>query len=214
MEHNFFEPQPVKDADVYLMRMILHDWPDEKAVAILKHLAEAKKDGGRIVIMDMVLPVPGTGSPTLEAALRQKDLTMRQVLQAHEREVEDWHSLVSKADARLRIIAIRQPEGSQYVFSEGLCGHEAADPDSGIPSLKSRSMNFWGREMGVFGRYKYHEDRMQAEKNEGSWRQNAVSNRKYLSGRDWAADHHLPEMQFPMSHDLIIVYSTTLPSTT
>lgn len=115
VEHDFFTPQPVKDADVYLLRMILHDWPDEKAVAILKHIAEAMKEGSRIFIMDMVLPAPGSGSPTLEAALRQKDLTMRQVLHARERELEDWRTLVTEADARLRIVAVRQPEGSQYV---------------------------------------------------------------------------------------------------
>ena len=104
------------DADIYLLRMILHDWPDDKPVEILKHLSKARKEGSRILIMDMVLPAPRTGSATLEAALRQKDLTMRQVLHAHEREVEDWHALVTKVDTRLRIVSIRQPEGSQYVF--------------------------------------------------------------------------------------------------
>lgn len=115
----------MKDADVYLLRMILHDWPDDKAVTILKRIAEAMKEGSRILIMDMVLPAQGTCSPTLEAALRQKDLMMRQVLRAHEREVEDWQELVAKTGGRLRIVAIRQLESSQYV-SQIQSGHSSA----------------------------------------------------------------------------------------
>jgi len=62
LEHDFFTPQPVKDADVYLLRMIIHDWADADAVRILKELTKVMKEGSRIVIMDMVLPTPGTSS--------------------------------------------------------------------------------------------------------------------------------------------------------
>ncbi|KAI9707017.1 MAG: hypothetical protein M1820_004605 [Bogoriella megaspora] len=118
LEHDFFTPQPVKDADVYLLRMIIHDWPDVDAVRILKELAEVMKEGSRILIMDMVLPSPGTTSSTFEAALRQKDLMMRQVLNAKEREVEDWHMLVEKVDKDLRVMSIRRPQGSQHSIIE------------------------------------------------------------------------------------------------
>ncbi|KAL9094496.1 MAG: hypothetical protein Q9165_003346 [Trypethelium subeluteriae] len=118
LEHDFFAPQPIKGADVYLLRMIIHDWPDEDAVKILKALAQVMKEGSRIVIMDMVLPAPGTSSFGFEAALRQKDLTMRQVLNAKEREVEDWHALVREVDEQLRIVAIQRPEGSQHSIIE------------------------------------------------------------------------------------------------
>ena len=117
-EHDFFTPQPVKDADVYLLRMIIHDWADADAVRILKELTEVMKEGSRIVIMDMVLPTPGTSSQTLEAALRQKDLMMRQVLNAREREVEDWQALIRSVEERLQIVAIRRPEGSQHSIIE------------------------------------------------------------------------------------------------
>lgn len=119
-EHDFFTPQPVKDADVYLLRMIIHDWADADAVQILRRLTEVMKEGSRIVIMDMVLPKPGTSPRTSEAALRQKDLMMRQVLNAREREVEDWQALFQSVDERLQILAIRRPEGSQHSIIEVL----------------------------------------------------------------------------------------------
>lgn len=34
-EHDFFTEQPIKDAEVYFFRWILHDWGDEDAVRIL-----------------------------------------------------------------------------------------------------------------------------------------------------------------------------------
>lgn len=37
-EHDFFTSQPVTDADVYLLRMVFHDWLDPEALTILRHL--------------------------------------------------------------------------------------------------------------------------------------------------------------------------------
>lgn len=108
----------MKDADIYLLRMIIHDWADDDAVKIIGELAKVLKIGSRIIIMDMVLPKPGTASTTFEAALRQKDLMMREVMNAKEREVEDWYSLVGKVDKNLEIRAIRRPEGSQHSVIE------------------------------------------------------------------------------------------------
>lgn len=150
VEHDFFTPQPVKDGDIYLLRMVLHDWPDDKAVDILRLVAEAMKEGSRIVIMDMVLLAPRTCSPTLEAALRQKDLMMRQVMHGHEREVEDWHALVAKADVRLGIVAVRQLEDSQCV-TRVQSEHVLADiipPQLGILSSRLRRSTFCGNVAG------------------------------------------------------------------
>lgn len=112
-EHDFFQPQPQKGADVYLLRTILHDWPDADAVKIVKGIVDAMAPSSRLLIMDMVLPKPGSGSRTHEAALRQKDLMMIGTFNAKEREVEEWSALLESADARLRICAIKRPVGSE-----------------------------------------------------------------------------------------------------
>ena len=115
----------VRGADVYLLRMILHDWKDAEAVKILKQLVDAAKPDSRILIMDMVLPTPGSASRTLEAALRQKDLAMLHAFNAQEREVEDWRSVLQKADPRLEIMAIRRPDGSQHSVIEAVLRQDA-----------------------------------------------------------------------------------------
>ncbi|QPC72284.1 hypothetical protein HYE68_003036 [Fusarium pseudograminearum] len=118
MEYDFFTPQPIRHADVYLLRTILHDWPDADAVKILQGVVEAMCPSSRLLIMDMVLPQPGSGSKTFEAALRQKDLTMIQTFNAKEREVAEWAALLAKTDPRLKIRAIERPAGSELSVIE------------------------------------------------------------------------------------------------
>ncbi|KAF4414984.1 Sterigmatocystin 8-O-methyltransferase [Fusarium acutatum] len=116
--YDFFTPQPIKNADVYLLRTILHDWPDADAIKIIQGIVAAMGPSSRLLIMDMVLPKPGFGSVTFEAALRQKDLTMIQCFNAQEREVEEWNALLTKADPRLKIQAIERPAGSELSVIE------------------------------------------------------------------------------------------------
>lgn len=56
MEHDFFEEQPVKGADVYLLRWVLHDWSDSYAIRILRALVPALKKGARVILNETVLP--------------------------------------------------------------------------------------------------------------------------------------------------------------
>ena len=47
---SFFEPLP-PGADVYLLRGILNDWPDQETRAILQRCAEAARPDGRVVVL-------------------------------------------------------------------------------------------------------------------------------------------------------------------
>ncbi|KAL9618842.1 MAG: hypothetical protein Q9160_006501 [Pyrenula sp. 1 TL-2023] len=119
--HDFFKPQPITNAKIYLLRMIIHDWPDEEAVKILRNLVAVLKlqPGSRIVIMDMALPAPDSGTPrTFEQVMRYKDLTMKQMFNAKEREIEEWYELVRSVDPQLRIVAMNRPEGSHFDIME------------------------------------------------------------------------------------------------
>lgn len=54
--HDFFSSQPIKDADIFLLRYILHNWPDSKAVVILKRLREAATPGKtKVVVIDGII---------------------------------------------------------------------------------------------------------------------------------------------------------------
>ena len=70
MEHDFLTPQPIKDADIYLLRWILHDWSDKYCVKILQALIPALKKGAKIVINDICIPEPGQMGIGADRALR------------------------------------------------------------------------------------------------------------------------------------------------
>lgn len=109
---DFFEPQSIRDADVYVLRMILHDWPFEDSVRILTRLVEALKPGARILIMDSVLPDPGSVPSSRERLLRVRDLTMLQVFNSQERHMQDWRDIFIRVDPRLSVKKVVQPAGS------------------------------------------------------------------------------------------------------
>ncbi|GJC87420.1 O-methyltransferase aurJ [Colletotrichum liriopes] len=111
--HNFFEPQPTIGASVYMLRMIIHDWPAAEAATILRNIVPAlDATNSTLLIMDTVLPPPGRLPSVRERVIRTRDLTMRQVFNAQERSVEDWEALLQATDPRLKLQGMRQPEGS------------------------------------------------------------------------------------------------------
>ncbi|KAK8055194.1 hypothetical protein PG993_000421 [Apiospora rasikravindrae] len=122
--HDFNEAQPTKGAEVYLLRMILHDWPDAAAVRIVHNLADAMdKKKSRLLIMDTVLMEPGELPLSMERLVRVRDLTMLQAFNSQERDLDSWQSLIGKVDPRLHLRTVSQPYGStlsilEYAYEE------------------------------------------------------------------------------------------------
>jgi 2,7-dihydroxy-5-methyl-1-naphthoate 7-O-methyltransferase len=52
---SFFDPLPA-GADLYLLKNVLNDWPDEQTVAILRRCAQAVRPAGRIAVLGGVSP--------------------------------------------------------------------------------------------------------------------------------------------------------------
>ncbi|KAI1764122.1 putative O-methyltransferase [Hypoxylon sp. FL1150] len=65
--HDFFKPNPVKGADVYWMRHVLHDWNDEDCVRILSNTAKAMGPDSRLLVADITL-IETLGDPYIQAA--------------------------------------------------------------------------------------------------------------------------------------------------
>ncbi|KAF7304096.1 hypothetical protein MIND_00641100 [Mycena indigotica] len=76
-EHDFFKPQPVKNADVFMMRFIAHNWDDAKLAHILQNLRDAAKPTTKLVILDKIqlfaarAPAGGDATLVLDAGAPQ-----------------------------------------------------------------------------------------------------------------------------------------------
>lgn len=58
---DFFAEVP-SGADVHLMKFILHDWDDERAVALLSECRRAIGDGGRLLVIETLIPTGNSPS--------------------------------------------------------------------------------------------------------------------------------------------------------
>jgi len=52
---SFLESVPA-GADAYLLRHVVHDWGDEDAALILRHCRSAMKPGGKVLVVEIVVP--------------------------------------------------------------------------------------------------------------------------------------------------------------
>jgi hypothetical protein len=73
--HDFFEPQPIKDASVFFLRFIMHDWADKYAKPILQQLRVSAQPSTKLIFCDFLVPyaaysndlfsdIPGANVPT------------------------------------------------------------------------------------------------------------------------------------------------------
>lgn len=110
--HNFWEEQPVKGADVYMLKRILHDYSDKYASKILAQIITVMKPGSRVIVMDGVLPPRGAMPWYLERLLVSLDLQMCVGLSSKERTKEAWEELFKSVDERLELKSVVHPEGA------------------------------------------------------------------------------------------------------
>jgi hypothetical protein len=94
---NFFSAVP-PGADAYVLRHIIHDWQDREAIAILRNCRQAANAGGKILVVETVIP-PGN-EPNFGKWL---DLMML-LVDGRERTEVDYRRLFSEAGLNLNRI--------------------------------------------------------------------------------------------------------------
>ncbi|MBA3441288.1 MAG: methyltransferase [Pyrinomonadaceae bacterium] len=100
---DFFESVPAGDA--YMMKHIIHDWDDERSIKILKNIHAAMNAGGKVLIIEMV--VPDGNEPHFSKIM---DLEMLVSPGGVERTAAEYRDLLAKAGFRLtRIIPTKSP---------------------------------------------------------------------------------------------------------
>ncbi|MFI0353858.1 methyltransferase [Actinomadura sp. 9N407] len=92
---DFFTDMPA-GADVYVLKRILHDWDDANAVRLLRGCRDAMAGGGRVLVVDTVVP-PGNEPHTSKVS----DLAMMIVFDGKERTEDELAGLFAQAGLRL-----------------------------------------------------------------------------------------------------------------
>ncbi|CCT61195.1 hypothetical protein [Plenodomus lingam JN3] len=118
MDHDIFSPQPVKNADVYYLRWIMHNWSDKYCKLILSALLPALKPGARVIIHESLMPEPGTRALWKEKNLRATDLNMAGAFNAKERTRVEIEALLKEVDAAFTLRNTVEPKGSELQMME------------------------------------------------------------------------------------------------
>jgi hypothetical protein len=101
---SFFDAIP-PGADAYVMKVILHDWDDDKAIEILRACSRAMSPTATLVVIERVI-----GPPNQIPEAKFSDLNMLVSHGALERTREEFDGLFAKGGLRLdRVIPTRSP---------------------------------------------------------------------------------------------------------
>jgi hypothetical protein len=106
---SFFENVP-EGGDLYVLKSILHDWPDDRCDAILQNVARAAAPGTTLLLVETVLPPPPQPSP-----VTFMDINMLVMLGGRERTSEEYGEMLRRGGfAMQRVI----PTGGMFGLIE------------------------------------------------------------------------------------------------
>jgi hypothetical protein len=98
-EGSFFEGVPT-GADLYLLKWIVHDWDDDRALAILENCRRAMHPQARLVLLERKLPERIENADEALAVV-MGDLQMMVVLGGKERTTNEYRDLLAQAGLRM-----------------------------------------------------------------------------------------------------------------
>lgn len=103
-EGSFFDGIPA-GGDAYVLKNIIHDWPDQKAVQILRNVRAAAQQDSTILLVELVIPEHDRDFPGKWA-----DLEMLLNLAARERTAAEYRNLLSQAGFQMtRLVPTASP---------------------------------------------------------------------------------------------------------
>lgn len=118
VEHDLFKPQTV-EADIYIVKLILHDYPEAVASQILRNLVPALRPGNRVLLIEYIGKVDvgaeagaeeKKAGPPLPRSIQQMgtatDLRMMALFNAKERPAEAYRDIVKNADERFEVVKV------------------------------------------------------------------------------------------------------------
>jgi hypothetical protein len=106
---SFFDSIP-EGGDVYILKHIIHDWPDDKAIEILKNVRKSMRKNSKLLLVEAV--IAEDNEPSLGKMI---DLEMLVATGGKERTEKEYRTLL--ADAHLKLLRVI-PTASPLCFIE------------------------------------------------------------------------------------------------
>jgi len=108
---DFFQPLPAElfSCDVFLLKFVLHDWPDKEDIAILKNIKAIAKAGAKVLFAEQVMDIGNGLAFDIAASLMSVNMLASCPRGARERTLEEFEDLFAAAGygGKLRLIRTR-----------------------------------------------------------------------------------------------------------
>jgi O-methyltransferase domain/Dimerisation domain len=102
---SFFDDEIPTGGDVYVLKNIIHDWPDDEAALILGNVRAAAGAGKYVLLVEQVVPAHHRDVP-----VHRVDLEMLLLASARERNAAEYEQLLKRAGFRLtRVVETASP---------------------------------------------------------------------------------------------------------
>lgn len=107
VEGSFFEDDLPGGGDAYVLKNIIHDWPDDDAVRILTKVRQAAAPGGHVLLLEQVIADNERDIPA-----KWIDLEMLVMVDGRERTESEYGRLLQRAGFQLtRVVETASPFG-------------------------------------------------------------------------------------------------------
>lgn len=107
-----------------MIKLILHDWPDEESVKILRAQLPGMKPGARIIFIDYLGKQSETQAAPLPRSIQQMgtatDLRMMALFNARERTIEHWKNIFHSVDEKLEVTRVNANPLSFMIIIEAV----------------------------------------------------------------------------------------------
>ncbi|KAF4547198.1 O-methyltransferase domain-containing protein 2 [Elsinoe fawcettii] len=110
-QHDFFEVNPIHEPNAFLLRWILHDWPDDEALRIINAIGRSMGENTRLFILDNVAGQDDASAQERDAE-SQLDIIMMGIFNGVERSKEQWQRLIHRTEPLLSLRNTIRPVGS------------------------------------------------------------------------------------------------------
>jgi SAM-dependent methyltransferase len=99
---DFFETIP-GGADAYLLKSVIHDWDDERSIAILRNCRRAMNGAAKMLLVERIVP-RRLGASAAHRSIARGDLNMLVGLGGKERTEDEYRGLLDAAGLNVRDI--------------------------------------------------------------------------------------------------------------
>ena len=104
VEGSFFDSVPA-GADIYVLKNVIHDWPDDQAVEILRNVHAAAEIGTKVLLIEFVIPLHKR-----EYIGHLTDLEMLLSQAGRDRTAAEYRALLARAGFRVtRVVPTASP---------------------------------------------------------------------------------------------------------